>query len=154
MVSLSALSAGRALSPRKIIHFRIFNRHHCDSCEDMGCCLSIQHIIRQYITVQWRFPCGGGIEYLHRSPASSKRRRKGPVPGVYLGHPVPGGYKYRDMALQVAGVSRIGTKKYGLESRGTQTRAGLRWWELAATVNYRPVFSSKRALQNNKPTTG
>jgi hypothetical protein len=49
------------------------------------------------------FPCGGGIEYLHRSPASRKRRRKGnPVPGD-LGNPVPGGYKYGDLALQVGG---------------------------------------------------
>jgi hypothetical protein len=39
--------------------------------------------------------------------------------GVYMGHPVPGGNKYRDLALQVGGVSRIGTIKYGLESRGT-----------------------------------
>jgi hypothetical protein len=42
-------------------------------------------------------------------------------PGVYLGHPVPGGYKYGDLALQVGGVSRIGPIKYGLESRGTLT---------------------------------
>jgi hypothetical protein len=49
-------------------------------------------------------------------PASRKRRRKGnPVPGVYLGHPVPGGYKYGDLALQVGEVSRIGTMKYVLE---------------------------------------
>jgi hypothetical protein len=27
--------------------------------------------------------------------------------GVKLGHPVPGGYKYRDLALQVGGVSNI-----------------------------------------------
>jgi hypothetical protein len=38
-------------------------------------------------------------------------------PGVYLGHPVPGGYKYGDLALQVGGVSRIGTIKYGLVPR-------------------------------------
>jgi hypothetical protein len=51
------------------------------------------------------------------------------------------------MALQVGGVSRIGTIKYGLESRGTVlTRP-------ASTVNYRPVLSSERALQNNKPAT-
>jgi hypothetical protein len=74
-------------------------------------------------------------------------------PGVYLGHPVPGGYKYRGLAFQVGGVSRIGTIKYGLESRGTQTRAGLHWRGPAATVNYRPVLSSERALQNNKPAT-
>jgi hypothetical protein len=27
--------------------------------------------------------------------------------GVYLGHPVPGGYKYGDPALQVDGVSNL-----------------------------------------------
>jgi hypothetical protein len=71
-----------------------------------------------------------------------------------LGHPVPGGYKYGDLALQVGGVSRIGTIKYGLESRGTQTRAGLLWRGPAATVNYRPGLSSERELQqNNKPAT-
>jgi hypothetical protein len=33
-------------------------------------------------------PCGGGFEYLYRSPASGKRRRKGnPVPGVITGPP-------------------------------------------------------------------
>jgi hypothetical protein len=36
-----------------------------------------------------------------------------------MGHPVPGGYKYGDLALQVGEFSRIGTIKYGLESRGT-----------------------------------
>jgi hypothetical protein len=31
-------------------------------------------------------PCGGGVEYLHRSPASRRRRRKGnPVPGDVTG---------------------------------------------------------------------
>jgi hypothetical protein len=34
-------------------------------------------------------------------------------------HPVPGGYKYGDLALQVGRVSRIGAIKYGPESRGT-----------------------------------
>jgi hypothetical protein len=29
------------------------------------------------------------------------------------------GYKYGDLALQVGGISRIGTIKYGLEFRGT-----------------------------------
>jgi hypothetical protein len=33
-------------------------------------------------------------------------------PRVYLAHPVPGGYKYNDLALQVGGISRIGTIKY------------------------------------------
>jgi hypothetical protein len=58
-----------------------------------------------------------------------------------------------DQALQVGGVSRIWIIKYGLESSGTQTREGLHWRGSAATVNYRTVLSSERALQNNKPTT-
>jgi hypothetical protein len=41
-----------------------------------------------------------------------------------------GGYKYEDLALQVGGVSRIGA----IESRGVQTRAGLRLREPAATI--------------------
>jgi hypothetical protein len=72
-------------------------------------------------------------------------------PGVNLGHPVPGGYKYGDLAFQAGGVSRIETIKYDVQSRGTQTRAGLLWRGPAATVNYRSVLSSERALQNNKP---
>jgi hypothetical protein len=51
------------------------------------------------------------------------------------------------MALQVAGVSRIETIKYGLESRGTQKREGLRWRGPAETVNYRSILSTERALQ-------
>jgi hypothetical protein len=50
-------------------------------------------------------PCGGGFEYLHRSPASRGRRRKGnPVLRGVTGPPVPGGYKYGDLALQVGGL--------------------------------------------------
>jgi hypothetical protein len=41
------------------------------------------------------------------------------VLGVCLGHPVSGGYKYGDLALQVGRVSKIGIIKYGLEYRGT-----------------------------------
>jgi hypothetical protein len=38
-----------------------------------------------------------------------------------MGHPVPGGYKYRDLALQVGGVSDE-TVKYGREFCGTSTQ--------------------------------
>jgi hypothetical protein len=38
---------------------------------------------------------------------------------MYLGIPVPGGYKYEDLAFKVGGVSSIATIEYGLESRGT-----------------------------------
>jgi hypothetical protein len=44
------------------------------------------------------------------------------VPGDTSGTPVVGGYKYRDLALQVGGVSGIGTIKHGHESRGRDPR--------------------------------
>jgi hypothetical protein len=46
------------------------------------------------------------------------------LPGAY---PIPGGNKYRNLALQVWGVSRIERINYGLESRGTQIGERLRW---------------------------
>jgi hypothetical protein len=36
-------------------------------------------------------PCGGGLGYLHRSPVSRRRRRKG--------NPVPGGYNWATLLL-------------------------------------------------------
>jgi hypothetical protein len=96
---------------------------------------------------------GRDIQLTTYIPLLSKSRTLTQCPGVYLGHPLPGGYKYDDLALQVRGVSRIGTIKYCHESSVTQTRAGLRWRVPAVTVNYRPVLSSERALQNNKPAT-
>jgi hypothetical protein len=69
-----------------------------------------------------REPYGGGVEYLHSSPASRRRRRKGnPVPGVITGHPVPGGNRYGDLALQVWESLEPETVKCGHESRGTRT---------------------------------
>jgi hypothetical protein len=41
--------------------------------------------------------------------------------GVQLDHPVPGAYKYGDLALQVGGVSDE-TVKYGREFCGTSTQ--------------------------------
>jgi hypothetical protein len=98
-----------------------------------------------------RTPCGGGLEYLNRSSASRKRRRKGNwVPGMKLGHPVPGG----DIIL---GPSPPGWGSHknldNLESHGTQTRKGLHWRGPAATVYYRPILTSERASQNKKPAT-
>jgi hypothetical protein len=42
------------------------------------------------------------------------------MPGVILGYSVPGENKYRNLFLQVGGVSKIETIKYAHESRGTQ----------------------------------
>jgi hypothetical protein len=55
--------------------------------------------------VQILHSCEGGLEFLH---------------------PVPGGYKYEDLALQVGGVSNE-TVKYDCEFCGTSTREWLLW---------------------------
>jgi hypothetical protein len=45
------------------------------------------------------FPCGGGVEYIHRSPASRRRRQKwNPVPGSITGPPCC--WVEGDLALQ------------------------------------------------------
>jgi hypothetical protein len=43
------------------------------------------------------------------------------------------------------------TKTNPTSRQRERTLAGLRWRGPAATLNYRPVLSSERALQNNKP---
>jgi hypothetical protein len=98
-----------------------------------------------------QYPCGGGIEYLHRSPASRKSRRKGiPVPGLYnwatlfLGDINTGTWPSRLAESQQLG-------QQNLESRGSQTREGLRWRVQAAAVNYGNVLSSERAPHMKKP---
>jgi hypothetical protein len=67
---------------------------------------------------------------------------------------VPGGYKYGNLALQVGGVSAE-TVKYDREFCGTSTQELLLWQgpEAIVQVNYRPVLSSERVLQNNKSAT-
>jgi hypothetical protein len=57
-------------------------------------------------TLTWRY----NIESKFRS----RYRKVTECPGIYLGPRVPKGYKYGDLALQVGGVSRIGTIKNGL----------------------------------------
>jgi hypothetical protein len=73
---------------------------------------------------------------------------------VLLDHPVPGGYKYENLALQVGGVSDE-TVKYGREFCGTSTEELLLWQgpEAIVQLNYRPVLSSERVPQNNKAAT-
>jgi hypothetical protein len=67
-----------------------------------------------------------GLEYLHRSSASRKRRRKGnPVPEGTTGTPYPWGYKYGGLAVHVDGVS-YESVKYS-ESWGTWTWVRLLW---------------------------
>jgi hypothetical protein len=57
-------------------------------------------------------------------------------------------------ANKVGGVSRIGTIKYGLESRGTLIRELLHWRdpEALVKVNYNPIFSSERVPPHQEPS--
>jgi hypothetical protein len=56
---------------------------------------SVPTIILKYTYII--FPCGGGLECIHRSPVSNRKRRKGkPMPGGITGPPYHWGtYKYR-----------------------------------------------------------
>jgi hypothetical protein len=64
------------------------------------------------------------VEYLHRDPASRRRRRKGK--------------------------SQCETVKYGHESYGTRTREWLHWQGPAASTKDGPVFSSERVPHKNE----
>jgi hypothetical protein len=66
-------------------------------------------------------------------------------PWVHLGHPVPGRYKYGDLALQEGTVS-YETIKYDRGLYGISTREWLLWQgpEAVVRVNYRPILSSER----------
>jgi hypothetical protein len=57
-------------------------------------CVTTQSYIGRTTQDQVSLPCGGGVEYLHRRPASRRRRLKGnPVPGCITGPPCSWGIK-------------------------------------------------------------
>jgi hypothetical protein len=59
------------------------------------------------------------MQYLHRSPASRRRRRNGnSVHGGITGQPCSWGYKYGDLALQVGGVSNLREYNMVISSAG------------------------------------
>jgi hypothetical protein len=100
------------------------------------------------------FDFWGGLEYLHRSPVSRKRRRKGnTVPGGITGPPCSWGIKIRWPGSPGWGSLKNWDNKIWFWVWGIQTSAGLSWRGQAATINYRPVLSSDRVLQKNKPAT-
>jgi hypothetical protein len=78
---------------------------------------------RGYIT-RASCQCGGGVEYLHRNPASRRRRQK------------------RKFESE--------TVKYGSESHGIRTRELMLWRGPAAYTKDRPVPSSERAPQKKQ----
>jgi hypothetical protein len=72
-------------------------------------------------------PCGGGVEYLHRDPASRRRRRKGK--------------------------SQIWDRKILSQAPRDYDRERLRWQRRAAHTKDRPVLSSERASHGMKNVT-
>jgi hypothetical protein len=67
-----------------------------------------------------------------------------------------GTFFFRQIKLAILDILSRNTKNDfndSLEILPRQIRAGLRWRGPAATVNYTPVLSSERVLQNNKPAT-
>jgi hypothetical protein len=60
-----------------------------------------------------------------------------------MGHPVPAGYKYENLVIEVGGVSDE-TVIYGYRSCATLTN------ESDCTANYRPVLSSERTSYMKK----
>jgi hypothetical protein len=83
------------------------------------------------------------------SPPSHRRRWKwDPVPGAWLGHPVPWGYKYGNVAFHVERVSNLRVK-YDHEPLWTRTWEWLCWRGPAAIVKDRPILSSNRMLRKD-----
>jgi hypothetical protein len=71
---------------------------------------------------------------------------------------VEAGSNTSTVALRVVGGDEKGsleseTVKYGHESYGTRTQKWLPWRGPVAIANNRPVLSSERAPQTNKPAT-
>jgi hypothetical protein len=94
--------------------------------------------------------CGGGVKYLHRSPASRRRRRKeNPVPGGITGPPFSWGIWIRGPGPPGWVSLESETVKCGHEFRGTWTYEWLRWREPAAIANERPILSSDRILHKD-----
>jgi hypothetical protein len=96
----------------------------------------------------------GGLEYLHRNPASRKRQRKwNPAPGGITGPHCSWGYKYGNLALQVGGISDE-TVKYGYGFWATRT---IEW--LHCKLQTRPLVRERdptdtkpQMLDSNIPT--
>jgi hypothetical protein len=89
---------------------------------------TITHWIAGYVVHRDRLDVSAGnaavIQQIHRFKNTSVilyRIKIISCPVNQLGHSVPGGYKYRDLALQVGGVSNE-TVKYGCEFCGTSTQ--------------------------------
>jgi hypothetical protein len=73
------------------------------------------------------------------------------VPGIILGHHVPGVHKYGDHSLQVGGVSNETVKCRVLRDLYSRVTA-LQGPEAIVRVNYSPILSLEREPNIKKPT--
>jgi hypothetical protein len=75
-----------------------------------------------------------------------------------LGNPVPGGSKYRNLAFQVVGVSKIETIKYVHESRGTgcsgDVRKKLKSTDPTSRQRGRPTSANSQLSKNYQREKG
>jgi hypothetical protein len=86
------------------------------------------------------------VEYLHRSPASRRRRQKGnPKPGRITGLPCSGGDTKTGTCPSRLGESRGDSKMWSWVPR-TRTWEWLRWRGPAIIVNDSYILSSERML--------
>jgi hypothetical protein len=109
--------------------------------------ITVRTLINVRVTYTWmRSPRGSRFEYLYRSPASRRRRRKGnPVPGRISGPPCSWGIWMLGYWPPGSGSLESEAAKYGHDSRGTRTQEWLRWRGPAEIINNRPVLSSAMA---------
>jgi hypothetical protein len=92
-------------------------------------------------------PCGGGVEYFHRNPASRRRRWKGnPEPWGITRPPCSWGTYTWGSGPPDWGSLECERVKYGRESLGTRIWEWLRCRGPVAIVNDRSIFSSERIL--------
>jgi hypothetical protein len=101
--------------------------HEWTNLEAVSCMRPVQQVHEATIELLGDLPCGGGVEYLHRDPASRRRKRKASLEAE--------------------------TVKYGHESQGTRTRERLRWRGPAAYTNDRPILTLERMLYKDKNKT-
>jgi hypothetical protein len=128
--SVNTLVARQWLSSR---HVKARNRHACNNRRAVGSDVFCAVRPRLYNERELscgdgvRHPCGGGVEYLHRDPASRRRRRKGK--------------------------SQIWNSKMCSQVPRDYARERLRWLGPAARTKDRPVLSSERASHGIKNVT-
>jgi hypothetical protein len=125
-------------------------------CEKYECLLgngSLKRILMS-TNIQQRFPWIRGILGSPGVPATTGQETKRRTVRTR----VEEGSNTSTVALRVVGGDEKGsleseTVKYGHESYGTRTRKWLRWRGPVTIENGRPVLSSERAPQTNKPAT-